>query len=123
MAGSFKFSLVFKGILIATVLAAILSLLFGLLLSFTSIPESDLSAHIIYSISIFLAALLITSKTGNKGMLYGVMIGIGFVLILLVFTAIVQPSAPSWIKIGEKLIFSVVAGGIGGVSGIFFSRA
>ena len=39
---SFQLSLILKGILVATILALLLSLVFGFLLSYTSLPESEL---------------------------------------------------------------------------------
>lgn len=122
MANSFKLSSVFKGVLLAAAFAIIFSLIFGLLLSFTSLPESELAANIIYSVSVFLAAIFITAQTGNKGMFYGISIGIGFLLLLLIFTAVFQADSPSWIKAGEKAIFAVVAGGVGGTLGVFLHR-
>ncbi|KJS88880.1 MAG: membrane protein, partial [Desulfosporosinus sp. BICA1-9] len=43
MSKSFHLSLILKGILWAAILALLLSLFFGVLLSYTSLPESELS--------------------------------------------------------------------------------
>ncbi|HWQ72317.1 MAG TPA: TIGR04086 family membrane protein [Desulfitobacteriaceae bacterium] len=123
MSNSFQISLVLKGILIAAVLALILSLGYGLLLSVSNIPESDPVFILIFSLSIFAAALYITNKTGTKGLLYGLSIGLGLVLLLLFLSGILFSEHISIIKIGEKLIYALVAGGFGGIFGVLFRRA
>ena len=123
MANTFKISFVFKGVLLAVIFAFVSSLILGLILSFTSLPESDLVVDIVYSLSIFLAAAYSTFKAGNKGLVYGIFIGLGFVFLLLILSAILQPESPLWINIGEKTIYSVIAGGVGGILGVIFHRA
>lgn len=123
MANTFKLSYIIKGIILAAFLAVILSLGFGLLLSFTSIPESDLSNNIIYCVSVFIAAFFIAYRAGNRGMIYGIGTGIAFLLLLLLLNTVLEPDGPSWLKVGEKGIFAVVAGGVGGAIGVLFHRA
>ncbi len=122
MPKSFHLSLVIKGILIAAAIALVLSFLFSLLLSFTHIPESDLSLSIIFGISVFLGAALTAYQAGMKGLYYGLAVGIGFILFLLLVSAILTPGSPSWILFGEKSIISLIAGGIGGILGVIFKR-
>jgi hypothetical protein len=123
MANSFQISLVLKGILIAAILALILSLGYGLLLSISNIPESDPVFILIFSLSIFAAALIITNKAGKKGLIYGLFIGLGFIFLLLLLSGIFFSEQISIIKIGEKLIFALVAGGLGGIFGVLFRRS
>lgn len=122
MANSFQISLVLKGILIAAFLAVILSLGYGLLLSISDFPESDPVFSIIFSFSVFIAALIITNKTGTKGLIYGLFIGLGFIILLLLLSGIFFPEHISLLKIGERLIFALVAGGLGGIFGVLFRR-
>lgn len=122
MSKSFHFSLVIKGILIAAVIALILSLLFSLLLSFTPLPESELSLNIILGLSIFLGAAMTAYQAGMRGLYYGLATGVGFVLFLLLIFAILTPGSPSWIRFGEKAILSLVSGGIGGILGVVAKR-
>lgn len=122
MPKSFHLSLVIKGILIAAAIALVLSFLFSLLLSFTHIPESDLSLNIIFGISVALGAALTAYQAGMKGLYYGLAVGIGFILFLLLVFAIITPGSPSWISFGEKSIISLIAGGIGGILGVIFRR-
>jgi putative membrane protein (TIGR04086 family) len=123
MANSFKISLVLKGILIAAFLAVILSLGYGLLLSISNLPESDPVFSIMFSFSVFAAALIIANKAGTKGLIYGLLIGLGFIILLLLLSGIFFSEHISLLKIGERLIFALVAGGIGGIFGVLFRRS
>lgn len=122
MPKSFRFSLIIKGILTAAVIALILSILFGLLLSFTRLPESPQTLNIIFGISVFLGAAMTAYQAGAKGLYYGLGIGFGFVLFLLLIFAVLTPGSPSWILFGEKAIISLISGGIGGIVGVVVKR-
>lgn len=122
MSKSFYPSLVLKGIIMATILALILSLVFGFMLSFTALPESALSLNIIFMVSVFIPALIIAHHAGTKGLYHGLGIGLGFVILLLILTAVFIPDHPSWLKLGEKTILALLAGGVGGIIGVLFRR-
>ena len=122
MSKSFQFSLVLKGILLASILAMFMSLVFGILLSFTSLPESELSINIIFGASIFIAALMTAYKAGTRGLYYGLTIGLGFIVLVLILSSIFWSDTPSWLKMGEKTILALVSGGIGGIIGVLFPQ-
>ena len=123
MSKSFQFSLILKGILLASILAMLMSLVFGVLLSFTSIPESEMSLNIIFGASIFVAGFITAYQAGTKGLYYGLAVGIGFILLVLILSSIFWSNTPSWLRIGEKTILALVSGGIGGILGVLFPRS
>lgn len=123
MSKSFHVSLIIKGILLATIMALLLSLVFGVLLSFTSLPESELSINIIFGASIFIAALVTAYKAGTKGLYYGLSVGLGFIILELILSAVLWSGTPSWFKMAEKSIIALVAGGIGGIVGVLFPQS
>ncbi|MHB8075239.1 TIGR04086 family membrane protein [Desulfosporosinus fructosivorans] len=120
MAKSFQFSLILKGVLMASILALLMSLVFGVLLTFTLLPESELSLNIIFGSSIFVAALITAYQAGTKGLYYGLSVGLGFILMVLLLSSIFWSDTPSWLKMGEKTILALVSGGIGGIIGVLF---
>jgi putative membrane protein (TIGR04086 family) len=122
MPKSFKFSLVLKGILISALFALILSLLFSLILTFTRIPESELSLQVIYGISVFIGAALTSYQAGTKGLYYGLSVGVGYILFLLLVSAILVSNSPAWLDIGEKTIISLASSAIGGIIGAILKR-
>lgn len=123
MSKSFQLTLILKGILLATVLALLMSLVFGVLLSYTSLPESDLSINIVFSISIFVAAFITAHQAGTRGLYYGLAVGLGFTLLVLILSAIFWSDAPSWLRMGQKAILALVSGGVGGIFGVLFPRS
>lgn len=122
MSKPFQFSLVIKGVLLSAILALFFSLVLGFLLSFTSFPESSLSMNVIFGVSIFIASFITAYQAGTRGIYYGLGVGLGFILIILILTAIFLNTSPSWIKLGEKTILALVSGGVGGIIGVLFNR-
>jgi len=123
MSKSFQFGLILKGVLLASVLAILMSLVFGVLLTFTSLPESNLSINIIFGSSIFVGAFITAYQAGTKGLYYGLSVGLGFILLVLILSSIFWSDAPSWLKMGEKTILALVSGGIGGIIGVLLPQS
>ncbi|MCO5386750.1 TIGR04086 family membrane protein [Desulfosporosinus sp.] len=122
MSKSFQISLILKGILLASVLAMVFSLVFGALLSYTSLPESNLSINIIFGTSVFIAAFITAFQAGTRGLYYGLSIGIGFILLVLVLSSVFWSDTPSWLKMFEKTIVALVSGGVGGIIGVIIPQ-
>ncbi|HBV86922.1 TIGR04086 family membrane protein [Desulfosporosinus sp.] len=123
MSKSFQFSLILKGIILASILAMLLSLVFGVLLSYTSLPESELSINIIFGVSVFIAAFVTAYQAGTRGLYYGLSVGIGFILLVLILSAIFWSNSPVWLKLAEKTIVALVSGGVGGIVGVLFPQS
>lgn len=123
MSRSFQFRLILKGIILAAILAMLMSLVFGVLLTFTSLPESELAINIIFGISTFIAALVTAYRAGTRGLYNGLAVGFGFIVVVLILSSIFGYNAPSWLKMGEKTILALVTGGIGGIIGVLFPQS
>ncbi len=123
MSKSFQFSLILKGILLASILAMLLSLVFSLLLSYTSLPESELSINIIFGSSVFIASFFTAYQAGTRGLYYGLSVGIGFIFLVLILSTILWSDTPSWLKMAEKTIVALVSGGLGGIVGVLFPQS
>ena len=122
MSKSFQFGIVIRGVLMAAFFALVLSAGFGLLLSLTSIPETNLGFNLIFIVSVFIAALMNANRAGTKGLYYGLGIGLSFALFALAVVAVFRATPPAWLEIGERTILSLVSGGIGGVVGVLFRQ-
>ncbi|SHN82546.1 TIGR04086 family membrane protein [Desulfitobacterium chlororespirans] len=118
MPKSFHFGLVFKGIALAAGIALLISLILGLVLTLTPLQESSLVYNIILGTSVFLAAAITTYRAGMKGLFYGIGIGAGFILLLLLLFTVLSPDTPSWLNFGEKSIIILAAGAAGGIIGV-----
>jgi len=123
MSKSFQFSLVLKGILLASILAMLLSLILGVLLSYTSLPESVLSVNIVFGSSVFIAAFITAYQAGTRGLYYGLSVGLGFIFLVLILSTIFWADTPSWLRMAEKTIIALVSGGVGGIIGVLFPQS
>lgn len=123
MSKSFQISLILKGIVLASILAMLLSLVLGLLLSYTSLPESNLSVNIIFGSSVFIAAFITAYQAGTRGLYYGLSVGLGFILLVLILSTIFWADTPSWLIMAEKTILALVSGGVGGIIGVLFPQS
>lgn len=122
MPKSFHLSLVFKGTLIAAGIALLLSIILGLLFTFTPLQESAIAYNLIVGVSVFVAGVMTAYRAGMKGLFYGIGIGIGFIVLLLLLFTILSPDSPSWLSLGEKSIVILAASGIGGIIGVVVRR-
>lgn len=123
MSKSFQFSLIVKGILLASILATLLSLVLGVLLAYTSLPESELSVNIIFGSSVFIASFITAYQAGTRGLYYGLSVGLGFIFLVLILSTILWADTPSWLKMAEKAILALVSGGVGGIIGVLFPQS
>lgn len=122
MSKPFKAFLVTKGILIAVVISFILTLLLSLIYYFTSVQESSIHSMTIIGISIIAASFYTSLKSGSKGLIYGLFIGLGFFLLSLIVYYIFYESNPSWIILLEKNIISLSSGALGGTIGAVLKK-
>lgn len=123
MIKTIKFALILKGILLALMLAMLMSLAFSLLISFTSLPESGLSFNIILGSSVFIAAAITAYQAGAKGLFYGLAVGLGFLLLILVLSSVLWAEQPSLLKISEKAILTLATGSLGGIIGVLIPHS
>lgn len=122
MSKSFETSLVTKGILITVIISFILTLVLGLVYFFTSIQNSGIHSIIIVGVSVLIASIYTAFRAGSKGLIYGVLIGLGFFLLSLVVYYIFYEGSPSWRILLEKCLVSLITGAIGGTIGAILKR-
>lgn len=113
-----SFQPILKGIIYAAVTALILSGIIGILTNLTTIPESELINNVIFVVSVFFGGLTAARIAGVKGLYYGIAVGVGFILLILIVSAIMQSDPFDWLGIAAKAFYAIVAGGIGGVVGV-----
>ncbi|NMA69884.1 MAG: TIGR04086 family membrane protein [Desulfitobacterium sp.] len=118
MSKSFQLNLVIKGVFLAAAIAVFLAVILSILLTFTPLEESTLAYNIVIGVSVLIASFLTTYKAGMKGIYYGLGISIGFMALLLILFTIFSPTSPLLLKVGEKIIISLVAGSLGGILGV-----
>jgi len=108
---------VIYGLIVTIILLLLLCVIAGCIIYFTNIPESYLlpAGAIISVISLFTGGFLASRKSDNKGLFTGLIIGIIFVVIMLLFSAF---SGTSFDQLVVKSAYCIIAAAIGGIFGV-----
>jgi putative membrane protein (TIGR04086 family) len=108
---------VFRGLIVTYLMIIILSTIFSMILHFTSLSEIWIQplGVAITTISLFFGGRSSAKSAGSKGLLQGLIIGISFILIMILFSAF---NEIAWSTIPVKLFYALVAASVGGISGV-----
>lgn len=111
---------IFKGIIIAYVITMILIAIYSFVLAHTNVPESTIPmcVVIISIISIMLSSSMTLKNIKEKGMINGAIIGGSYLIIVYVLSSIFAVGFNVNTFSIVMLIFSILAGIIGGIVGV-----
>ena len=111
---------IFKGSILSIVITLVLLLIYSLVLTLTSIAESTINTVtiIITCISILIGSSFSTIKIKQKGIINGGLVGLTYILVVYLFSSIVQTGFV--LNTGAIIIMvaSIVAGMLGGIIGV-----
>ena len=108
-----------KSIVIALLLTLILLFIFSLIITYTNIQEQVIAPVIIVitAISILIGSSIAGIKIKKNGLLNGVIVGIGYILILYLISSMLnwhfELNINSIIMIAVAIIFGLIGGMIG----------
>lgn len=108
---------VIRGLVVTYLFVAILSLIAGLVFYFT--PLSEMWMHplgaAITTLALFFGGRTAAKAAGNKGLFHGLIIGICFIIITIIFSL---SKDISWPTLALKSAYALLASIIGGISGV-----
>lgn len=108
---------ILKGLVIAYLLVAILSIITGLIFYFT--PLSEMWIHPIgaglTTLALFFGGRSAAKAAGNKGLLHGITVGIIFIIIMVILSL---SEDISWSSLALKSSYALLASAVGGISGV-----
>lgn len=109
-----------KGAAIAVVLTLVVFLVFAFILSYTPLSESAIVyiAYITEIIGALVAGFIPAKRAGTKGMLTGALSGFLYILIIWIIASLAADGFFIGRHILTMVAISVVAGAIGGISGV-----
>ena len=109
-----------KGAAIAVVLTLVVFLVFAFILSYTPLSESAIVyiAYITEIIGALVAGFIPAKRAGTKGMLTGALSGFLYILIIWIIASLAADGFFIGRHILTMVVISVVAGAIGGISGV-----
>lgn len=118
-----QLSAIIRGFIWSLVFTIVLGIIFSLLLQYTSLSERLLSSYstFIFFISMFFGATIGSRAAGRKGLIHGVLITFIFWLITVVIGLIWNPDVFSIFFIVKRLGLTLLAGMLGGITGIGLS--
>lgn len=115
-----KFTLWIKGIILSMGLTLIMILILSIVLSLTNIKESVIMPTVIFisSLSILIGAFSISRKIENKGIVYGSLLGLIYMMILYLISSIMSFNFSFNVNSIIMIVFGIIGGAIGGILGI-----
>lgn len=115
-----KFLLMLKGIGISMILTLMMILILSMVLSFSNIKESVIMPTVIFisSFSILIGGFLVAKRMENKGIVYGSILGLIYMLILYLISSIMNFDFSLNGNSIVMITFGVVGGAIGGILGV-----
>lgn len=119
-AQGFKIGSIIKGSIWALVATLILSLIFSLLLQYTSLSEGMLDSYgtFIFFISMLIGSVIGARSAGCKGIWHGLSITLLFFVLSLIIGLIISSASLTIGFVLKRFIAAVVAGILGGIIGI-----
>ena len=118
-----KILILVKSIFLALIISLVCIIIYAVVLSITPVSDNTMSiiTQVITMISIVAAAMYCSKKIKSKGWLYGIIIGIIFVLIIIPISMI-WGQIPAFDKYFiAKVLMASLAGFIGGIIGVNMS--
>lgn len=118
--GGNKFLLMVKGICISMILSLLMMLVLSMVLSFSNVKESAIMPTVIFisAFSILVSSFLVAKRIENKGMIYGSLLGLIYMLILYLLSSILNFDFSLNANAVVMITFGIVGGAIGGVLGV-----
>ncbi|WP_026475753.1 TIGR04086 family membrane protein [Alkaliphilus transvaalensis] len=109
-----------RGLVRGYVLALMLFLLSGIIITYSSIGEGSipLVSSVISILGVAYAAIYVVANIGAKGWLHGAVIGLVFMLLLVILSKMFVTDYVVDKYVSYKLLISIATGSIGGMIGI-----
>ena len=115
-----KLMLMVKGIFFAMCMSLIMILILSIILSFSNIKESVIMPTVIFisAFSILMGSFLVAKKIDAKGIVYGSVLGLIYMVILYLISSIMSFNFSLNMNAIIMIAFGVLGGAIGGVLGV-----
>lgn len=119
-----RVSIMLRSIMIGYIFSLICFLILAVLITFTNLSENivPLITQIIIITGLVITGASAALRAGNRGWLYGVITGLGYIVILLLISSIAIDGFTLDRYAAAKIVLGVVVGAIGGMIGINLSK-
>ena len=110
----------FRGIFISYILTILVVVIYGLLITFTSVNESYVStiALVTTAIACILSGFITALAAKGKGLIWGILAGVLYIMFIIFAGYMLTPDFEVSSKVLMTIVLAIAGGGLGGVLGI-----
>ncbi len=115
-----KLIIVFKSVVLALIISLICIIIYAIVLSITPVSDNTMSiiTQVISMISILAAGIFCGKSIQKKGWLYGLCVGIIYILILIPISMLLGETLTVDKYLFARLLMAAIVGLIGGIIGV-----
>lgn len=115
-----KFILMVKGILVSIGITLIMIFALSVILSTSDVKESVVMPTVIFitAFSILIGGFIITKKLDEKGIIYGSILGVSYMVFLYLISSIMNFDFSLNINSFVMIAIGVIGGAVGGILGV-----
>ena len=115
-----KLFMVFKSVILALIISLICIIIYAIVLSITPVSDNTMSliTQVISMISILAAGIYCGKNIGVKGWLYGLSVGIIYIIILIPISMLLGETLTFDKYLLARLLMAAAVGLIGGIIGV-----
>lgn len=109
-----------KDLTISIILTLILLFVLSMILSFSNVSENIMGISIIFisSFSILIGAFLASKKIKEKGIIFGSILGLTYMLVLYLISSIINANFALTLNALYMFLGGTIGGAIGGILGV-----
>lgn len=108
------------GVGVSTIITIFSIFIFALILSYTNISEKMIESGlvVISSVSILIGSFFAIKKIREKGLVYGVILGVVYMLIIYIISSIITGNFSLGLGSIIMILLGILSGAIGGIIGV-----
>ena len=114
------FTIFLKSIIISVFVSLLLILILSFFISNTSLKESIINPSVIFisAISILIGGFLVSKKVRKKGILYGALVGLIYMLVMYLISSLINLDFSINLNSVIMIGFGILGGAVGGILGV-----
>lgn len=111
---------ILKGVLIALAITVVFVIIIALVCYFADISDGVIAImlYVVGAVSVFTSSLFLAKSITTKGMLHGLILGLGYFMVIFIFSAVFKKQVTANTKLFVSLISALASGMLGGIMGV-----
>lgn len=111
---------ILKGVLIALAITVVFVIIIALICYFADISDGVIAImlYVVGAVSVFTSSLFLAKGITTKGMLHGLILGLGYFMVIFILSAVFKKQVTANTKLFVSLISALASGMLGGIMGV-----